>query len=186
MPFALKCVLRFVTTALLLSLTFAAASTPAQDLAFSIDAPPALEPVAARIRNIDRDRLAEAVGRAGLTPPPDTHITLIPDGDARARATPPWIAAQAFGAQRIIIFPDRIGTYPQDSLEAVVRHEVVHLALFLRAAGQPLPRWFHEGTAVSVEEGWGFGSLLRLLLATRDNHSLGYSSTPRCSISARP
>ena len=157
---------------MLLSLTLAAPPAAAQELVFTIDAPPSLGPVAARIRNIDSSRLVDALGRAGLTPPADPHITLIPNDDARARATSSWIAAQAFGSRGIIIFPDRIGTYPHDSLEAVVRHEVVHLALFTRAGGRPLPRWFHEGTAVSVEEGWGIANQVRLLLATRSHRSL--------------
>jgi hypothetical protein len=47
-----------------------------------------------------------------------------------------------------------------------VRHEIVHLALTARAGGGELPRWFHEGTAVSVESGWNVTDRLRLLLAT--------------------
>jgi len=55
--------------------------------------------------------------------------------------------------------------YPYDSLESVVRHEVTHLALTSRAGGQPLPRWFHEGVAVSVDAGWDTAAQLRLLVA---------------------
>jgi hypothetical protein len=51
-------------------------------------------------------------------------------------------------------------------------HEVVHLALSGQAGGQPLPRWFHEGVAMSVEKGWGVGSQARLLLAAVSNPSL--------------
>lgn len=52
-----------------------------------------------------------------------------------------------------------------DSLEAVVWHEVVHLALVAQAGDQALPRWFHEGVAMSVEKGWGITSQVQLLLA---------------------
>lgn len=155
----------FVSAAVLLVLT-AAAGTAAQVPALTVEAPPALEPVAARIRDIDLGRLAEALGRAGLTPPSDARITLLPEEHARARATPPWVVAQAFGSREVLIFPARVGSYPHDSLESVVWHELVHLALYTRAGGRPLPRWFHEGVAMSVESGWGLGSQLRLLAAT--------------------
>jgi hypothetical protein len=48
----------------------------------------------------------------------------------------------------------------------------VHLALSTRAGGRPLPRWFHEGVAMSVESGWGLGSQLRLLAAAAGDPSL--------------
>jgi hypothetical protein len=130
-----------------------------------VDAPPPLEALAARIREIDRTRLGEALERAGLSAPPEARITLVPEDDARARAAPRWVVAQASGVREIVIFPARVGAYPHDSLDSVVRHEMVHLALTIRAAGRPLPRWFHEGVAVSVEEGGSIGGQLRLVLA---------------------
>jgi hypothetical protein len=64
-----------------------------------------------------------------------------------------------------VIFPERVLSYPYDSLESVVRHEVAHLALSARAGGAPLPRWFHEGVATSVDRGWKTTAQLNLLLA---------------------
>lgn len=144
----------------------------AQGFAVTVDAPVTLEPIAARIRAMDRVRLAEALARAGLPPPAGATITLVEEGDGRARSAPSWVAAQAFGAHEIIIFPARIGAYPHNSLETVVWHEVVHLALSARAGEKPLPRWFHEGVAMSVESGWGLGSQLRLLVAAAGDPSL--------------
>jgi hypothetical protein len=54
----------------------------------------------------------------------------------------------------------------------VLRHEVVHLALEAQADGRPLPRWFHEGVAVSVETGWNVGGDLRLLLRAAEDPGL--------------
>jgi hypothetical protein len=65
----------------------------------------------------------------------------------------------------VVIIPGRATRYPYDSLESVVRHEVAHLALTQRARGRPLPRWFQEGVAVSVEAGFGFADQARLLAA---------------------
>ena len=76
-----------------------------------------------------------------------------------------WIVGLASGSADIAIFPERIGSYPYDSLESVVWHEVVHLALSAQAGDRPLPRWFHEGVAMSVEKGWGVTSQVQLLLA---------------------
>lgn len=121
--------------------------------------------LAERITSMDREAIASALGRAGLAPPERVHITLIDADDPRAAATPRWIVGQAFGTSAIVIFPARISAYPYDSLESVVLHEVVHLALNARAGGRPLPRWFHEGVAVSVESGWGVTGEMRLLVA---------------------
>lgn len=80
-----------------------------------------------RVRHVDRHQLAGALARAGLSIPPQIHVTLIPEHDPRARATPIWIVGHD-----IAIFPERIGSspasYPYDSLESVVWHEVVHRA----------------------------------------------------------
>lgn len=144
----------------------------AQAFPVTVDAPATLEPIAARIRAMDRVRLGDALARAGLQPPVDARITLVEEGDGRARSAPPWVAAQAFGAHDIIIFPSRIGAYPHNSLETVVWHEIVHLALSAGAGERPLPRWFHEGVAMSVESGWGLDSQLRLLVAAAGDPSL--------------
>lgn len=152
-----------LAAAALVALT-AAGRAAAAELALRVEAPPALEPIAARIRALDHTRLVEALVRAGLAPPRGARITLTSEVHPRALAAPPWVVAQASGLHEIVIFPARIGTYPHGSLEAVVWHEVVHLALAAGAGGRPLPRWFHEGVAMSVE-GWGLGGRARLLAA---------------------
>lgn len=141
----------------------AAAQGPAFDL--TVEAPARLTDVRARVEGIRPASLAESLAHAGLSLPARVHVTIIPSDDPRARAMPEWVAGLASGFDQIVIFPQRIGAYPYDSLESLVLHEVVHLALNVRAGGRPLPRWFHEGVAVSVESGWGIGSQARLLLA---------------------
>ena len=137
-----------------------------------VDAPPALEAAARRVRDIDRRELAGALAGAGLEIPPRVHVTLIAEDEPRARSTPRWIVGRAFGVDRVEIFPQRVASYPYDSLDAVVRHEIVHLALARRAGGSPLPRWFHEGVATTVEGGWGVREQLRLLLAALDRPTI--------------
>lgn len=144
----------------------------AQRIDLAVETPPALEGAARRVRDIDQAALAAALGRAGLPVPARVHIRLVAGDDPRAVGTPEWIVGLARGSRNIVIFPGRIGSYPHGSLESVVRHEIVHLALNARAGGVPLPRWFHEGVAVSVESGWGARDELRLLLAALERPSV--------------
>ena len=131
----------------------------------TVMSPPSLSAQAARIRNTDVESLANALAHAGLELPADIQITLVDEQDALAKATPGWIAGFASGDRDVVIFPERVLSYPYDSLESVVRHEVVHLALDARTGGAPLPRWFHEGVATSVDSGWKTAAQIQLLLA---------------------
>ena len=140
-------------------------ATASQPFTLRVDAPPALQGVATRVESIDPASLARPLASAGLDLPPEVHLILVADEHPVAGRTPTWIAGQAFGTDTIVIYPQRIGSYPYDSLESVVLHEFVHLALNVRAGSGSLPRWFHEGVAVSVESGWGIGSQARLLWA---------------------
>lgn len=142
-------------------------SAVAQDLV--VTAPPALEAVAARLRGLDWRPLAAALANAGLDVPSTVLVSLIDERDSRARGAPWWVVGLATGTRDITIFPARAGSYPYESLESVLRHEIVHLALSAHAGERPLPRWFHEGVAVSVETEWNLGGDVRLVLAARRN-----------------
>lgn len=137
-----------------------------------MSAPASLDGAAARVRAIDRASLEASVTRAGLTLPPTIDLQLIAEDDTRARQTASWVAGRAFGDRLIWIFPQRVTSYPYDSIESVVRHEVVHLALSWSVGSLPLPRWFHEGVAVSVDAGWGMGASMRLLLTAADRSGI--------------
>jgi hypothetical protein len=128
----------------------------------TVDAPPQLRATAERLRRVDLAPLGEALDRAGLTLPDGIRITLIAGDDPRARTVPDWIVGLALGDRDIVVFPQRVVSYPYDSLESVLRHEITHLALNAHAGGRPLPRWFHEGVATSVDAGWGLGAQVRL------------------------
>ena len=130
-----------------------------------VEAPPSLAATAMRIEQTNEPRLRESLKDAGLPLPAPIQILLLPEDDSNARQIPEWIVGFASGEHDIVIMPGRVGSYPYDSLESVVRHEVAHLALTTQAGGRDLPRWFHEGVAVSVDSGWDTESRLRLLLA---------------------
>jgi hypothetical protein len=149
-----------------------ASAASAQQTDLTVHAPPTLEPIARRVGRMELASLERSLTAAGLSVPPRISVTLIPRDDARTSAIPPWIVGLASGTSHVVIFPDRVGSYPHDSLETVVRHEIVHLALNTRAAGRPLPRWFHEGTAVTVASDWSARDEMRLLLAALDPPSM--------------
>lgn len=135
----------------------------------TVAAPPSLAGAADQLRSMNVPQLEADLGRAGLAMPPALDITLVPESDPEASGVPRWIVGYAVPPRDIVIFPERVLAYPYDSLNSVLRHEVVHLALASRADGRPLPRWFHEGVAVSVDAGWGISGRFRLLLETLRN-----------------
>ena len=154
--------LRRVVAGLLLLIAIAAGDASAD---IAVSAPASLSTYADRIGRIDRAALAAALAGAGLELPSEIRVTLVAEAETAARAIPDWVAGLAWGSRDIVIFPERVLSYPYDSLESVVRHEVVHLALDARAGGAPLPRWFHEGVATSVDSGWQTSARFQLLLA---------------------
>ncbi len=129
----------------------------------TIDAPPTLETAAARLRAVDASQLEADLRRAGLMLPARISVLLLPEDDPRAGGIPRWTVGLAAGEEDVVILPQRVLPYPYDSLESVFRHEVAHLALSARAGGRPLPRWFHEGVAMSVDADWDLSGQLRLL-----------------------
>jgi MYXO-CTERM domain-containing protein len=159
-----------VLPAVLLVVASAAAGAQPSDL--TVEAPVSLEPIARRIREMDPIPLAKALETAGLPAPRRVRIALIAGDDPRIRRLPEWIVGFASGTEDIVILTSRIGSYPYGSIESVVRHEIVHLALNTRAGGQLLPRWFHEGVAVTVVSGWGSRDQVHLLLAALERPSM--------------
>ena len=141
-------------------------------LSLIVHAPPSLEPAAERLRQVDSRGTEDALRSAGLRPPDSVTVVLVPEGDPLATAALDWVVGRAFPDGTVVIFPSRVTRYPYDSFESVLRHEIVHLALFAAAGDRPLPRWFHEGVATSVEAGWSAADEVRLLLAALDGPTI--------------
>jgi hypothetical protein len=127
-------------------------------------APPSLEPYAARVRAIDPQRLTDAMRLVGLSDPgPPIQVFLGPEGSDLAAGVPPWVSGYAFGAEGVIVLlPARTPSYPDSSLEELLRHEVAHVLAARAARGRPLPRWFHEGVAMIAGSSWGLDDRSRL------------------------
>jgi len=136
-------------------------------LELQIEAPDQLQVVANQIRQFDVTRFDPIFRLIGLADPgAPIRVVLLPEESRIARDTAPWVAAFADGTNDLIVlFPERIGTYPYDSLEVVLHHEVAHILTARAAGGGRLPRWFNEGLASTAERSWGLGSRSRFLWA---------------------
>ena len=132
-----------------------------------IEAPPELAALATRLARLDPSRLQGIARLVGLSEAgaPITMV-LAPEESDVAKSTPPWVAGFARGADGLIVlFPARSPSYPYDSLEDVLRHEIAHV-LIARAAGErSVPRWFNEGLALSAERPWGLEDRTRVAFA---------------------
>ncbi len=122
-----------------------------------VEAPPALSPTASRLRTYDTTRLAGVMRVVGLSQPgPPIHIELIEESSEVARTTPAWIVGFAVPSDSAIaLFPARTPSYPDDSLDALLLHEVAHVLVYRAAGSHWVPRWFNEGLAMTAERVWG-------------------------------
>lgn len=134
----------------------------------NIEAPPQDVDLAAarrRLESFDRTRLRGVMRVVGLNDPgPAIRVVLASETSEWARHVPPSTAGFAVGEDSLVVlFPSRSPTYPHDSLEDVLHHEVAHVFITRAAGGKPLPRWFHEGLAMAAERTWSLEDQARWL-----------------------
>lgn len=143
-------------------------------LVLNVVAPPALQPQAERIARFDRSRLAGLLGLVGLrNPGGPIDVVLADEHSELGRDTPDWIVGFAESrASRIVLFPARSPSYPHDSLEAVLQHEIAHVLISRAARGHDVPRWFHEGLALVAERSWGLEDSTRFVMAAARRRSI--------------
>ncbi len=120
------------------------------------EAPPELAATIRQLENLDTRRLRrlmELIGASEIDPP--IRVILEPETSAIAAGTPSWVAGMAYGPlSTVVLFPERSPSYPHDSLEEVLLHEIAHV-LIARASGfQDVPRWFNEGLAMVGSGRW--------------------------------
>jgi hypothetical protein len=68
---------------------------------------------------------------------------------AKATGMPVWVSGVAHSPSGEIAISMHDPDGSRSDLDTLLRHELVHVALFRATAGAELPRWFHEGVAES-------------------------------------
>jgi hypothetical protein len=135
-------------------LWFAQISAPGLELRF--EAPPGMAAEKSRLESFDTSRLQNVMRLVGLEDPgAPIRIELAREDSPVARAVAPWVAGFA-SQETVVIFPSRSPSYPDDTLEDVLRHEVAHVLIFRASSGRSVPRWFNEGLATAAERHRGF------------------------------
>ncbi len=138
---------------------------PSPDL--QIEAPPALAAAADEVRVIGGGDFSAALlvtGLMGFSSP--IRVVLDQEDSPVARRTPTWVSGFADGDSRtIVLFPDRVARYPDDTLGTLVHHEVAHVLVAEAARGRPVPRWFNEGVATVAAREWGIEDRARYAAA---------------------
>ena len=118
----------------------------------------------ARIEQFDRMRLLAVMRLVGLDEAgPPIRVILAPARSELARSTPRWIGGFAVAsAETLVLFPGRAPSYPHNSLDALLQHEVAHILIGRAAQGRYVPRWFNEGLAMAAERTWALEDTTRL------------------------
>lgn len=164
-----ECLFMLAAT-LLLASTVAAASLPP----LRLDGPETMRPIARQIVAMPPESLAivnRLIGAPDGGEPID--ILLAPEDSALAARTPSHVAGYAMGdTSRIVLFPARASNYPDDGLHELLRHEIAHILIHRASAGRPIPRWFHEGLAVTAGGSWDIEDRTRLTIGMMNMQDL--------------
>ena len=146
-----------------LLLLWAAQAAQISPLALRIEAPPGMAAEKSRMESLDFKRMEDVMRLVGLKDAgPPIHIKLVPGSSDLARSVAPWVAGFA-QEESVVIFPSRSPSYPDNSLDDVLRHEVAHVLIWRASSGLPIPRWFNEGLATAAERR-GFRDQTQLFL----------------------
>lgn len=156
---------------------------PASQLAplLAVEAEAGLERYARALSQIDPRPLTLLVQRLGLEEAgKPIRVQLLAESSAAAAGAPRWIAGWAYGALgTVVLLPERTPSYPDGSLDELLRHEVTHVLVYRAAAGREVPRWFHEGAAMELSRPWGIDDRSRLTLALLLNERVPIASLDR-------
>jgi len=164
---------------LLVLLPLSAAAAPPPRLV--IEAPPALAPIADRLRALGPGGLQAAMRLTGLASPgPPIRVLLAREGSDLARNVPPWVAGYALGDLGVVVLlPGREPSYPEPSLSELLDHEVAHVLIGRASGFRPLPRFWNEGLAMAAAGNWGLEDRSRVALASLRGRDLSLAELDR-------
>lgn len=140
---------------------------PAGALELVVEAGPEHAAVAARVRAVGGRDLAQVAELLGTDPGAGTvRVVLAGEGSPLAARVPSWVSGYALPPlATIVLFPARVPSYPDRTLEALVVHELAHLLIARAAGGGAIPRWFDEGLATVAAREWGIEDRARFAMA---------------------
>jgi hypothetical protein len=142
-------------------------ATGVSALELAVEAPPELAAAAARVRALEGADIAAPLALIGLSDPgPAIRVVLAAESSESAARAPSWVAGYALPPLAVIVlFPARVPSYPDRTLEALLVHEVTHVLVSRAAGHRPLPRWFDEGLATVAAREWSLEDRARTALA---------------------
>jgi hypothetical protein len=151
---------------LVASMAIAPGSGAGEPLRFTFEAPPSLDGAVAELRWLPSERWQEVSELVGLPGPgPPIRVLVVPEEAPLARRTPRWVEGFAVAGESVVVLlPERVSSYPYDSLPALLTHEVTHVLLDRATGGRELPRWFQEGVALLAARDWQLADRERLLV----------------------
>jgi hypothetical protein len=110
--------------------------------------------------------------RLDLPPPPEMLVVVTGDPPRTAaeeqrlglEGVPPWAAGIAEASTgRIVLFVREAASYPHRDTNGLLAHEVTHVLLEASVPrGARIPRWYHEGLALSSERATSLEDALEL------------------------
>ena len=113
---------------------------------------------AARILEVAVSRGSSVAHSAGLADLGPVTIYVASTGDEFRALTyggvPDWGAGCAFPDRGVIVLRNPITAPDPLHMEDVVVHEIGHIAAGRVLSGVPVPRWFHEGIAMTLAGEW--------------------------------
>ncbi len=137
-----------------------------------VAAAPAWEAVSRQIARAAPAVVAQVAARLDLPPPPEMLIVVTGDPPRSAAdeqrlglsGVPPWAAGIAEASSgRIVLFVRQAAAYPHRDTNGLLAHEVTHVLLEASVPrGVRIPRWYHEGLALSSERATSLEDALEL------------------------
>ncbi len=147
---------RTVGWLLAIGLIGVAGASDRDGITLRVEAPPELGSQASAVRAIAGGEWESLLDLVGLgSPGSPIRVVLATERSPLASRVASWVSGYAVPVQdTVVLFPGRVPSYPDRNMESLVRHEIAHVLIARAAGGNPLPRWFDEGTAtVAAREG---------------------------------
>ena len=131
-----------------------------------LDASPRYASEIEGMESIAPERLRSVMDLVGLSDGgAPIHVVLAAEDHPLALRVPMPVAGYAVPERDLaVLLPHRVPSYPYDSLDEVLLHELTHVLASRAAGGRPLPRWWNEGLALLASRGWSIEDRSRVLL----------------------